>query len=219
VGRMIKAVIFDMDGVIVDSEYYHYIVEKRILKKIGIDLSFEEAKKHAGMKTETFFRKILENHKKKADINELVKEKQKLVIDILKKRAKPIPGSIKLINLLKKNKIKLGIASSGKRERVEIILSKFKIRNKFDVVVTAEDVEHGKPDPEIFLLASKKIGIKPEECIVIEDSTNGVKAAKKAGMKCIGFVSKNSGKQDLSEADIVVDDMRKIDLDIIRRFS
>lgn len=113
-----------------------------------------------------------------------------------------------MFQLLKKNKIKVALASGSQKRFIDFILSKLPI--VFDVVVSYEDVFSSKPDPAIFLTASQKLKIEPRNCLVIEDAHNGVIAAKKAGMKCVGLINKNSGKQDLSEADLIIHKLNEL---------
>jgi HAD superfamily hydrolase (TIGR01509 family) len=109
-------------------------------------------------------------------------------------------------------KIKLAVASSSHKRMIEYVLKKLEIIDFFDSIVGAEDIDRSKPDPEIFLMSAKRLNVKPEECIVVEDSKLGVEAAKKAGMKCLGYFNPSSGKQDLSKADFVADDFCKLDI-------
>jgi len=109
-------------------------------------------------------------------------------------------------------KIKLAVASSSHKRMIEYVLKKLKIIDLFDSIVGAEDIDRSKPDPEIFLISAKRLNVKPEECIVVEDSKLGVEAAKKAGMKCLGYINPSSGKQDLSKADFVAEDFCKLDI-------
>jgi HAD superfamily hydrolase (TIGR01509 family) len=110
----------------------------------------------------------------------------------------------------------MALASSNNKMAVDSIIEKFGLRKYLKVAISGDDVTNGKPDPEIFLKASEKMNIEPHECLVIEDAANGVIAAKAAGMKCIGLQNKNSGNQDLSEADLVVNNFNKLDINLIK---
>ena len=213
---MIKAVIFDMDGVVVDTGLVHNIAEQKILKDIGIDISLEEIRKYAGIAASIWFKEILKKYNKVADAEKLEKKKFKMVYNSLEKNVPFVPGALELIGLLKKNKIKIALASGSPKDFVNYIVSKSSLNKKFDVVIGLGDYSNSKPDPEIFLLASKEINIKPKDCVVIEDANHGVLAAKKAGMKCIGFVNENSGNQNLSKADLIVDNLEEITIDTIK---
>ena len=104
------------------------------------------------------------------------------------------------------------MASSSGYDLIGLILSRLGISEYFDSITSGNDVKRGKPDPDVFLLAAERIGVNPRDCFVVEDSENGVKAAKSAGMKALGYVNPTSGNQCLDMADVVTDDFRKVDI-------
>jgi HAD superfamily hydrolase (TIGR01509 family) len=205
---MIKAVIFDMDGVVVDTGLTHNLAEQRVLGDIGIRMTIDEIRKYAGQPAEAWFKEVLRKHNKSANVDELVKKKHDIMYAMLEDEIPVIPGFLGLFESLKKNRIKVALASGSQRRFIDFILSRLKI--KFDVTISYEDISSFKPDPGLFLAASKKLRIEHSNCLVIEDAYFGVIAAKKAGMKCVGLINKNSGKQDLSEADLIIDDLNKL---------
>jgi len=209
---MIKAVIFDMDGVIVDSEPMHIEAEKQILLKYGVEISADELRRYTGTTAEFEFTELIRKYRLNTTVDTLFREKETTLFRLLEKKTKPTKGVIRLIRSLKRQGLKLAIASSGHRKLVHYFLRRLKIVNCFDSVVCAEDITRSKPDPEIFLKAAKSLSLDTVECIVIEDSALGVEAAKSAGMKCIAFRNPNSGNQDLSKADLVIDDFAKLDV-------
>jgi HAD superfamily hydrolase (TIGR01509 family) len=117
------------------------------------------------------------------------------------KKLEPMAGIPDLIKFLQQNTFKIGLASSSSRRNVDLILQKLKLAEHFDATVTGTEVKNGKPHPEIFLTCAAKLGVKPEHCLVLEDSPHGIAGAKSAKMKTIGFANPNSGHQDLSQAD------------------
>ncbi|OGS46122.1 MAG: phosphatase [Elusimicrobia bacterium RIFOXYD2_FULL_34_15] len=209
-----KAVIFDMDGVIIDSEPTHLRVNRNIFKRLSLKISNTEYKNFIGSTNTamwTFFKK---KYGLQQAIPELVKTQVDETIEDLKhSNEKPIPGIVNLLKNLKRNNILIGLASSSPLENIELVLKIFKIKKYFNAIVSGENLKRSKPAPDIFLNAAKVLKVKPEECIVIEDSEKGVRAAKSAGMKCIGYKNKNSGNQNLSKADLIIKNFRKINID------
>ncbi len=215
---MIKAVIFDMDGVIIDSEPIYHRVEKILFNRLGIKISEDEHYSFVGMSMDMIWEKILRNNKLKYKKEELIKLHKDNMISSFQNEEKltPLPNLVEFIERLIDNNFKIALASSSPRILIDIILKKLEIKNFFEVIISGEDVENGKPFPDIFLLTAKHLGCKPSECLVIEDSKNGVSAAKKAHMKCIGFKNSNSGKQDLSFADMIIDNFSALHVKDIR---
>ncbi|MCD4795789.1 MAG: HAD family phosphatase [Candidatus Cloacimonetes bacterium] len=215
---MIKAVIFDMDGVIIDSEPIYHKVEKKLFKRLGIKISEDEHYSFVGMSMDLIWEKILSKNKLKLNKEELIKLHTDNMIGSFQNEEKltPLPDLIELIERFIDNDFKIALASSSSGILIDIILKKLEIKKFFEVIISGEDVENGKPFPDIFLLTAKHLGIKPSECLVIEDSKNGVSAAKKADMKCIGFQNSNSGMQDLSVADMIIDNFSALHLKDIR---
>jgi len=189
---MIKAAIFDLDGVIIDTAHYHYIAWKRLASEFGITLTHENNEMLKGVSRMRSLEIILslgnlelpEQQKE-----QLAEKKNKWFVEYIESiRPEEIfPGVIELIRNLKKQNIKVGLASSSKNApRVIELLG---IAKDFDTLVDGTMITHSKPDPEIFLLAAHKLGIAPNECVVFEDAEAGVEAALAAGMKCVGVGS------------------------------
>lgn len=202
------AFIFDMDGVLIDSETFYTEMEQINFKQLGLNISHEEHITYQGTATDEMWKKIKTKHDVPYSIEELVKMTNDLTIPVFKnmERMEPMPGVEKLIDSLKWRNVPLALASSSFPEVIEIVLDKTGLRSYFDVVVNSRMVGKSKPAPDIFLLAAKKMNVVPEKCIVIEDSTNGITAAKLAGMFCIAYNGPGSEHQDQSDADILIDD-------------
>lgn len=215
---MIRAVIFDMDGVIIDSEPLHLSIEEDIFKKLGISITYEEHNTFIGTTSHYMWDKIRTNHNLTQSLEELVELDRNTYLNFLNDTLdlEPIKGVKELITDLHKNNIKLAVASSSPLNVIEKVLNLFDIRDYFGYIVTGDYVRKSKPEPDIFLYAAKKLDVDPKECVVIEDSHNGVLAAKKANMKCIGYKNVNSGNQDLSKADITIDDFNDINAVFIK---
>lgn len=209
---MIKAVIFDLDGVIVDSEHIHVEAEKQTMLKYDVRISSEELRKYTGSTAKFMFAELIEKYKLDTTVEEIFNEKEEVLFKLLEADTHPTKGVIELIRKLEQRNLKLGIASSAHKRLVEYVLRKLGIKHVFESIMSSEDIVHCKPNPEIFLMSADKLGVSPNECVVIEDAELGVKAAKNAQMKCVGYRNPNSGNQDLSKADIIVDDFSKLDL-------
>ena len=211
---MIKAVIFDMDGVIIDSEPLHYKVFVDYIKsKFGLTISEEEYSEFIGTTNLHIYSTLQKKYHFAGDLTEIIEEyEDKCLAYLLSGVAeKPILGVDVLVRNLHHNKIKLGVASSSTLKVINIVLDMFEMNQLFDVKASGEEVENSKPAPDIFLLAAQRLNICPAECLVFEDSRNGVLAAKAAGMQCIGFYNPNSGQQDLSRADKIIESFAEVD--------
>lgn len=220
---MIKAVIFDMDGVIIDSEPLHYKIFMNYTKtKFGFTISDEEYDTFIGTTNLHMFSKLKEKYKIESDINTLLQEYEEKCVEFLmsEKGEKPISGVDILVKKLYEENFKLALASSSPKKQIHIVLDMFSLSDYFSQKVSGQEVEKGKPAPDIFLRAAELLGVLPEECLVFEDSRNGVLAAKTAGMKCIAFYNPNSGKQDLSYADKIIKSFDEVNHDIsfIKKF-
>jgi beta-phosphoglucomutase family hydrolase len=210
-----KAVIFDMDGVIVESEDAHIKAEKQIMLKRGIKISSDELHEYTGSTAHFMFTQLREKHELKDSVEALETEKEELLLKLIQNDANPVKGVITLIKRLKLKRVKLAVASGSSRQIINYLLKKLEIAAMFDAIVGAEDVQQSKPAPDIFLAAAKRLSVEPEECVVIEDAYLGVRAAKKAGMKCVAYKNPSSGNQDLSEADAIIYSFLELKTDYI----
>ncbi len=215
---MVKAVIFDMNGVIVDDELVHELAFKQICANFKIDVTHRVYLDCCVGKTDfEGFETLFKKHKiKMPPIQKLVKQKSALYQKLILKHAKTYPGVISLIKKLSK-KYPLALATSSIKKEVLATLQYFDIKKYFRVIITADDVAHGKPNPEPYLLAAKKLKLAPRECIAIEDSINGIASAKAAGMACIA-ITNTYPKNRLTQADLIVSKFSEIDLNTIADF-
>lgn len=212
---MIKAVIFDMDGVIIDSEPIHLEFAMELFKKLGVNMSNEEYSKFIGTTSHYMWDTIKKKYNLNNTIEELIEMERNGFFDFLSSpdmTIKPIEYIPELLKALHQNDYKIALASSSPIRVIEFIMDSFKIKKYFDELVTGDFVKRSKPEPDIFLYAADKLGVLPEECVVVEDSHNGVLAAKKAGMKCIGYRNLNSGNQDISKADKIINSFNELDI-------
>lgn len=210
---MKKAFIFDMDGVIIDSEPIHFDIDVKTMKYLGINISPQELERFVGMTNPDMWRILKQEYNISMPIEEIIDVQLSSKIKVVRElELAPIDGIVELILELKKLDMKLGIASSSPRIFINEVLKKFQIETYFECVVSGEEVTHGKPAPDIYLEAARQLDVNANECIVLEDSKNGIKAAKAASMRCIGFINPNSGDQDLTLADVIVSTIREINV-------
>ena len=210
-----KAVIFDMDGVLVDSQPYHIKADIDTMAEYGVikDQKFYES--FAGTLTADRMRTLKEMFGLDVPVEEMTIKRENMILDIMgKEDIKPVSGIQEFLRSIKEKGLTTAVASSSDYKLINLILDRLKIAQYFDSVTSGSDVKRGKPSPDVFLLAAERIGIEPAECLVVEDSENGVKAAKAAGMKALGYINPTSGKQDLSLADFITDDFKKISIDM-----
>ena len=185
---MIEAIIFDMDGVISDTQKLHSKVESEILSRNGVNITPAEiTKKYSGVRTKEFFNDLLKEQKREPNLDLLMKEKWSQMKKFASKSVEAIHGSTQLIGRLSVD-YPLAVASASNLDYVETVLRKLGVIDYFSYIVSGDMVKYGKPNPESFLLASAKMKILPENCLVIEDGVSGMQAAIRGKMKCIGLV-------------------------------
>ncbi len=216
----LKGVIFDMDGVIVNSEPQHVAFEVDILKSLGIDFPEKGFPEYAGLAMDKFWLSLKERYNLKQPVEELLAYDTAMRAKAFRAQDHfDIPsGVVSLIKSLKRTGIPLALASSSHTLVIDAILDKLGFRRYFDVVVSGFELKNGKPAPDIFLYAADLLGTPHAESMVIEDTANGVLAAKNAGMKCLGYQNPtNPTRQDLSKADLVIDSFESVTLDQLRK--
>lgn len=203
---MIKTVIFDMDGVIVDTEPVHRYAYFQQFDELNISVSEELYTSFTGNSTRNIFQKLKEQFHLDQDVEDLILRKRAIFNDAFdnKKDLELLEGVEKLIKDLHQNGMQLVLASSAAKVTIERVFNRFGLHQYFSHKVSGEDFPKSKPDPAIFEYAASLSIASKENCIVIEDSTNGVKAAKAAGIFCVGYNSEHSKLQDLSMADVVI---------------
>jgi len=214
---MIKAVLFDLDGVLVDSEVHSTKASDQVLADVGIYLTDDERKLVYGRRTIDNYKRHIKNRGLDLDPDELLSRKTQVYKKLIKGKLEPLPGAIELVKKLKESKIKICVVSSSTLERVEASLNEVGLLWEFPVIISGNCCSKGKPDPEPFIIASEKLQVKPKECLVIEDAEAGIKAAKSAEMRCIAVESPNTHGQDLSNADLIVNSLEEITLESINK--
>lgn len=202
----VEGILFDMDGVLVDSEPLHLEVEEAIFEELGINISKEEHFSYVGMAPLEVWTTIRRRYDLEIPAKRLFQLEQERKFALFQKReVSLVEGVLPLLQQLHEKGYPIALASSSPRRIIELFVEKTGVGDFFRFLISAEEVERGKPAPDIFLAAAERLGCSASDCLVIEDSANGVQAAKAAGMYCIGFQNPNSGYQDLSVADRVVE--------------
>ncbi len=215
---MLQAVIFDMDGVIIDSEPIYEEINRQIFSELGIKVDQKKYSQYIGVTNQEMWSDIKREYSLPFPVNKLKEMQLSRSLEYMREGNKePIPGIWELLNDLKKRDIYTALASSSSRQLVEVTLAGLQLDGYFDVMLSGDNVSRGKPEPEIFYNTASLLQVSPHCCIVIEDSNHGVKAAKAAGMICIGFQNPNSIKQDLTEADFIVDDLSVINFNYLQK--
>ena len=219
--NMIQTVIFDMDGVIVDTEPVHHFAYNQHFKQLNIEITPEMYASFTGNSTKNIFEKLKAHFNLKEDVTTLVATKRNLFNDAFdhKEDLYLLEGVEDLIKELHTNDIQLVLASSSAHVTINRIFTRFNLHQYFTHIVSGEDFPKSKPHPAIFQHAAFLSGTPIENCIVIEDSTNGILAAKAAGIYCIGYDSVNSKMQDYSKADKVISHFNELSFEKIKTIN
>lgn len=209
---MLKAVIFDMDGVIIDSEPQHARAALRVLNRHGANADYDYCSSFIGSSTKVFTQDIMKRFPLSISLEDLLEEMNLEKKKILKEEGYIIiEGITDLIKKLYHAGIRLAIASSSSPTEIENTVKALHIKKYFTKLISCAHVEHPKPAPDSFLLALKELGVNPQETVVVEDSCFGSQAAKAAGIPCVGYLNPHSGNQDLSAANVLLESFVGID--------
>lgn len=203
------AVIFDLDGVIVDNMRYHKKAWEIFIRKHAPGLRIEDVAQHFGRTNDDIMGFVFGRQVSAEDVARWSEEKEGLYREIYAEDMAPLPGLLDLLKELKKKGIRAAIATSAPRKNVDFVLDRLKIRPLFDAVIDASEVRKGKPNPEIYLQAARKVGCHAEACVVFEDSPAGIQAGLNAGMKVIG-VATTLPRARLKGTALVVKNLREV---------
>lgn len=212
-----KAVIYDMDGVLIDSEPLWKIAEIEGFAKVGLDVKAIDLEETVGLRIDEVVKLW---HGKKGWTNKTCKEVEDDIVNVLireiKKQGKALDGVYESLEFFKNNNYLIGLATSSYQRIIHAVLEKLNIEPYFQVIHSAEYEEYGKPHPAVFIHTAKKLNVSPTECLVIEDSLNGVIAAKSARMKVIAIPEKShTYNPKLALADLILSDLNQLNESII----
>jgi len=200
-----------MDGVLVDSEPCHLEAYQELLGRSGLTYTAEDNKEFLGRKDITILEILNNRYKLGSTPEDLVAEKEAILRRLLANSVAR-PGVLKVLNQAKKIGLPVAVASSATLPTIELVVDVLKIRHYFRTLTSGDEVAHGKPAPDVFLLAAERLGAEPQNCLVIEDTYNGVLAAKAAEMYCVAIPCEVTRHQDHSLADKILQSLEELDL-------
>ncbi|MAG60398.1 hypothetical protein CL619_01295 [archaeon] len=218
---MIKAIIFDMDGVLIDSPKYNWEAFNQILqKKYGVQIPMQKKKERylgRSLKEQLEMIRYDYNINEEINVSEFSKEARTIQEQLMKNILVPNPNILNLISEAKKQGIKVAVATSSSKDRAIMILSKTAVYEKLDVFVNCEDVKQHKPHPALYLEAATQLEIDPKQCLVFEDAYSGISAAQAAGMKVVGLVTDFHSAEELEHTDLVISNFAEISVDKLQQ--
>lgn len=208
------AVIFDMDGVLIDSVRFHWQAMNQVLASYNIHIEDDQLRNYIGQSVLHQLNQISEKFQTPLDID-LIIEELKPIKEELQKGIQPKEGVKRLIELLHQNSIPIAIGTSSTTADTKRKLTDAGIFHSFETLVTHDDVTKHKPDPTVYLAAAEKLHVQPSRCIVIEDAPSGIEAAKRAGMKCVAVLAPYTSEEDLRKADVVVRSLLDVNMELL----
>ena len=210
------SVIFDMDGVLVDSMQYVFDSLNIILKEHGKSLDPKDYPLYMGINTRGLQQLFKEQFNLDFNTIYLKERTTELQLELIRQHEQPPESLLSFLEELTRNKVTMGIGTSSPEIRTYSILEAINLRKYFDIIVNGDEITHHKPHPETFLKVAEKMNSKPEKCIVFEDAANGIEAALTAKMKVIGVKTKFQKQEELEKADIIIKDFKEVNLDVLR---
>lgn len=210
--KPIKAIIFDMDGVLVNSEPHHVKIEQKLFASVNLKISREEHKTYLGKSPEQMWDEVLRKHDIPYSAKDLAEKNTEEILKYFSEinEIGPEPGLRELLDQLIEKRIPVAIASSSGMKTIDLILGITGLSKYFLHKASSETVGKSKPEPDVYLHAAKLLSVKPETCIVIEDSPNGIKAAKAAGMICVAYTGAAGDNADSSLADETISSFNQL---------
>ncbi len=194
---MIEGVIFDMDGVLLDNLDFHLQAFKLFGEEMGRSLTSRQIQEVFGQKNSDMLQALLEKQLTEKEIKRYEARKEELYRNLIRPhlRERTVEGLFEFIATLRHGDFRIALATSGPVDNVNMVLDELHLRKDFDVVITGDQVKHGKPHPEAFLSAANGLNVPPSQCVVFEDSFSGVEAALRAGCKCVALATTHTEKE------------------------
>ena len=216
---MLKGLLFDMDGVLVNNLEIHRQAFAEFFRRYGVERSFDELSRVFGKGNDDIMGELMpQDVVERVGIRELGYEKEAIYREIYAPIITPQPGLLEFLAEAEREGLRSAVGSSGYRVNVDFVLERCAIERYFSAIVTGDEVTRCKPDPEIYLTAASKLGLKPSECIVFEDAEAGIEAAKRAGIKVVALATTFSREfLAATDADVIVDDFTQVSVDMLRR--
>lgn len=214
-GRTIRAIVFDMDGLMFNTEDLYDLVGQQMLARRGHQFDLELKLRMMGRTASVAFEIMRQTCNLNESIEELKRENDQLFMELLETRLEKLPGLDSLMMWIAERNLPLGLATSSRRFLAEYKLQRFGLRPKFRAIVTGDEVQHGKPDPEIYLAVAKQLNVAPTEMMAFEDSVVGSTAAAAAGAFTIAIPGKHGEQLDYSHVDLITD---RLDSPAIEQF-
>lgn len=211
--RQIKALIFDMDGVLVDSEPMHLRAYQEILTSYGVSYTEQDNREFLGRKDIEILRILKERHRLSKPAEDLLSEKEAILARLLAEST-PRPGLLDVLEKARARSLPMAVASSATLPTIELVVDALGIRSYFVTLTSGDEVRRGKPAPDVYLLAAERLGVAPAACLVVEDTAAGITAAKAAGMYCVAIPCEATQHQDHSHADFELTSLDELDLDL-----
>lgn len=211
----LKAIIFDMDGVLVDSEPLHLIAMQKLLKRYDIAYSEHDNREFLGKKDIVIFEILIDRFNLDLTPPQFVDIKEQFMEELIVSQAAARPGVQSLLERARSYEVPMAVASSATLPTINLVVDTLKIRHFFKTLCSGDQVKHGKPAPDVYLLAAEQIGVEPKNCLVIEDTITGLTAGKAAGMFCVSIPCEATAHQDHSIADLSLSSIDQIPVEEI----
>lgn len=202
---MIEAVLWDLDGVLVDTARFHYEAWRELFDELGRSFGEEDFRRTFGLRNDLIFREELPGTSPE-EMERLSDRKEALFRQFAAGSVTALPGALELARRARRERRRMALVTSTPRANIDFVLGQIGLADAFDTIVAAEDVLRGKPDPEGYLLAARRLGVPPERCLVIEDAPGGIEAGRRAGMRTLAVATTHS-REELNTADTIVESL------------